>query len=527
MVLVAGSNVVAISPSRAQTSEPTLALDRTEVAAGEEIAVNGSGWAPDSTLILEICGSAADGALACDVAHQQSSGVGPTGAFSSNVTVAMPETGCPCVVRATDRANQLSVTAAVTFHAPQLEVASIAVSGGSWTELFGAPSNRTLKLTLVNTGEVAVDAPELTVSWGRRGSAGRIELPEIPRMEPGDTQSLAARLPRGALAFGRYKASATVAGLGEPATVVASESVYPWGLAALVVLVLVAAVLLYVRLRRKSAAEPEQPVEAVPVPEPAVAADAEPVEALAALASTEVPMDQQQVIDLRDGEPEPAVIAVAAMSDDLRQSFDWSADRARDETRSLEGQVRSALDREAKSSLERWGDLSYDERLTTARSLVAGMRARAADPYGSAQARRDEVKLIASALQSSVEQIVTSAEVVAAKATEEAARDRELARQELVAAERERQQIVRSAHDTVDRMIADLEGEIDALKARFEATLAEVLQEVTDERRQSRERESSGHEQNGTSDIADELEGRLSAAIFRALSSSGISKSEH
>jgi len=263
LVVAALALVAAASPSPAQVQDPTVTLDRTGTAAGEDLGVVGAGWPAGATLLVELCGQGGlGGSTDCDVGRQRTAGVAPNGMFSATLRVGTPPSPCPCVVKVTDQTSRVTATAGIAVagiptvpieesDAPlrRIEITSLDVRGGSWTELLGTSSDRELDITLTNTGEVAIDRPAIAVAWGRGSSpTGLVEAPAVGRLAPGASQTVTVELPRGALAWGRFAAVVEVQGLGAPVRAKATSSIYPW---ALLALVLVALQLLLLRVRNR------------------------------------------------------------------------------------------------------------------------------------------------------------------------------------------------------------------------------------------------------------------------------------
>jgi hypothetical protein len=275
--------VLCARPSDAQVTDPTVAIDRTGTAAGEEILITGGGWPGGATLIVELCGHGGlRGTVDCDVTRQRSAGVGPGGTFSVELTTGLPPSPCPCVVKATDLDTQIAATAPIAVAglptvpfteadmpaARTLEISSIELTGGGrWAELFGAGGRRVLEVTLVNTGAVAVDSPDVSVAWGTGSHPdGFVKPPETTRMEPGDTQTLTVALDRAPLTLGEQTAIVEIQGLGEPVVARATTSGYPWGLL-VVGLVLLQLLLLRIRNRvRRRMRRRLEPLGRAPVP---------------------------------------------------------------------------------------------------------------------------------------------------------------------------------------------------------------------------------------------------------------------
>jgi hypothetical protein len=317
VALVVGAGLLPIGPSEAQAADPTVTVDRTGTAPGEELLVTGRGWPKGATVIVELCGQGGiHGSVDCDVTNQRTAGVGPSGTFTTDLVVGTPAVPvpCPCVVKATDQTTRIAATGAISVQGVptvpitggdadavrRIEIDSMEITGGGgWTELFGAPSPRLLELSVVNTGEVTISRPSVAVAWGRgEAPTGFVEVPVLEPMEPGARQDVTVELPRGPLAFGQYSAVAEVQGLPERAESTRSQSTYPWGLLA-AGLVLLQVILLRLRNRLRRRVERRRDV---PPGADADAARALPLGAVAALPPA-VPDD---VIDLRsppDGAP--------------------------------------------------------------------------------------------------------------------------------------------------------------------------------------------------------------------------------
>lgn len=264
------------SPGGAQTADPTVSIDRTGTAAGEEMAITGTGWRPGAVLIVELCGQGGlDGSTDCDVARQRTAGVSAEGRFSTPLRAGVPPTPCPCVVKVTDQESHISATAPIAVQgvptvpiveaeAPvrAISITDAVVSGGSWTEWFGAASPRTLELTLQNTGDVTITDPGLTVTWGRGNRpTGFVAVDAVEAMTPGETLIVTVTLPREALSIGRFTAVAELPGLGDEARAEVRDTIVPWGLVALALVVL-QLLLLAVRnrLRRRIVDEPSEEI---------------------------------------------------------------------------------------------------------------------------------------------------------------------------------------------------------------------------------------------------------------------------
>ena len=150
-----------------------------------------------------------------------------------------------------------------------LEVTEADVTGrGPWTSWIGGPSDRTLHLTVRNTGNVAILDPRLVVTVGRGGDpAGIVETPDLGRLEPGESRSIEVPVELDALSFGSYTVLARVGGGAEPVVARTEASTYPWLLIAGAI-VLVQLGLLAIRNRvRARVAVPEPVPKAIAAPD--------------------------------------------------------------------------------------------------------------------------------------------------------------------------------------------------------------------------------------------------------------------
>lgn len=488
--------VLGARPSGAQPIDPSVTVDRTGTAAGEEMLITGGGWPNGATLIVELCGHGGlRGSVDCDVSHQRTAGVGPSGTFSVQLTSGRPPTPCPCVVKATDQTTQIAATAPIavagiptvpitddnaTAPARALEISSIEITGGgTWAELFGAGGRRVLEVTLVNTGPLPIDAPDVSIAWGHGSQPdGFVRPPDTERMEPGDTQTLTVGLDRPALTLGEQTAVVEVQGLGEVVSGRAATSGYPWGLlaAALVVLQLLLLRLrnrLRRRLRRRSAAPVETPSDegAVLALPPGPAALPAPV-----------PDEVSVVIDLDELEPEvPARVESeragvngathheAQVGDQVEPvtldlvpvpvaPLDAAPDvlAARAELRRVQLQARLAL----KHAIE------LSENLVAASAArVQELEAEATGRLRAAAARHAEAIELLETARARAEEVRAAATEAAASALRDATADRAAAHQALAELEEQGQRLVDAARAAIDGAITDLDDRLRALPA--------------------------------------------------------------
>jgi len=298
MVVTLLAVVAGASPSAAQTPGPSAAVDRDPIATGEVVRVTGSGWSPGSLVRVELCGNEAlDATADCAIGGSRDVGVLDDGNFFAVLPVLAPPSPCPCVVRVSGitagDAVRVPVTVLGVPVAPpeqRIEVPSVSralevteaevTGGGPWTSWLGAPAERTLHLTVRNTGNVAILDPRLQVTVGRGDEpAGLVDVPDLGRIEAGESRSIEVPVELDALSFGSYNVLARLGGGAEPVEARTGTSTYPWVLIAGAI-VLAQLVLLSIRNRVRArvavpepAPEPRREAIAAPEPEPSVSTE--------------------------------------------------------------------------------------------------------------------------------------------------------------------------------------------------------------------------------------------------------------
>lgn len=252
LALLAALSVAPVAAAAAQDDgAPTVTIDRTGAKAGETLVVQGSGWSGTELVYLELCGNGGrNGSSSCDQGHATLTGLGPEGTFSARLTVAKPPVPCPCVVKATSQTTQAWASADLAVQdVPVVPLEdqpttaqvqrSVAITArftgqGPWTSWFGQAAQRTLVLTVTNTGAVAVHDPPLTITAGKGADPkGVVPAPELGTIEPGESITVEVPLRFSPLSFGQQSARASIAGFAEPVGTLAATSTYPWALIAL------------------------------------------------------------------------------------------------------------------------------------------------------------------------------------------------------------------------------------------------------------------------------------------------------
>lgn len=207
--------------------KPAVTLSGKQAGKGGEITVKGTGWRPDTLLMMLVCGRSSPdrgvigGTNSCANADGRAVTTDSKGAFSKKLPVAEPPVPCPCVVHVATVTGDQSVADAA-FVVAGHPVAALPKEDGdgklavlATTRLegdsgiltwFGAPPSRRLVLTVGNLGSAPVKDPVFQVGtahgvyapqWEERqwrgtvepGRKARIELPvELTAGAHGDYQ---------------------------------------------------------------------------------------------------------------------------------------------------------------------------------------------------------------------------------------------------------------------------------------------------------------------------------------------------
>ncbi|GFH37332.1 hypothetical protein [Streptomyces pacificus] len=217
------------APHTAGDAEPVVRLSTAQAGKGGDITVSGSGWRPETLLMLLICGQSEPGrgviggTNSCANAEGRAVTTDAGGAFSTGLPVAEPPEPCPCVVHVATVTGERTVvdrpfTVAGHSTAPlppqtgagRLSVLTTAELTGASGLLvwFGAPPGRELVFTVGNIGTAPVEDPVFRVGtahgvyaprWEERQWRGTVQPGRKARI------TLPVRLPAGA--HGDYRVS--------------------------------------------------------------------------------------------------------------------------------------------------------------------------------------------------------------------------------------------------------------------------------------------------------------------------------
>ncbi|MEO0494220.1 MAG: hypothetical protein AAF081_12475 [Actinomycetota bacterium] len=144
----------------------------------------------------------------------------------------------------------------------QLTIIDARLTGdGPWTSWFGGAAERRLLLVFENSGDVAIDAPELVLRIGKGEATTPLEAPELAPLDPGDRRTVQVPVELDPFAFGTHAVVGEFLGVADTPGFRAETTHVPWLLLLLPTLVLaqVALVGLRNRTRRRLAPTPAEP----------------------------------------------------------------------------------------------------------------------------------------------------------------------------------------------------------------------------------------------------------------------------
>jgi hypothetical protein len=271
--------------------EPTASLGGVvEAEPGAVLAVTGQRWPGGTNVQVELCGNLGTASVDCDAPRSRTVGVGPDGMVSVAITVGVPPSPCPCVVRVSDLATSdrvhlpITVTGAavaeVTEPLPDPRAHDVAVRAvevdpeGRAREWFGLPARRTVRFEVVNTGTTELREVPVELLVGRSSDPTRaVAVPPVATLAPGASTEVVVDLELDPFAMGTYRIRGTVGDVGWVSTFETESSTFPWGLLGLALLAAHAALLVVRRAVRRRLAPhpavvvlPERAVLPAPVP---------------------------------------------------------------------------------------------------------------------------------------------------------------------------------------------------------------------------------------------------------------------
>ncbi len=450
LALAAAVLTMAPGPAAGQTGVSASA-DRGSASAGESIVVTGTGWPAQTRVQASVCGNQARGLSAdCDLPNSRTIVTDPEGSFSVALDVAVPPSPCPCVVFVSGQNTASTVrfpievvdapsaptTEAEIASPPGFEVVSSTLSGsGPWTSWFGGAPERTLLLTVENTGSEAA-APDLDATWGAGADPTHVlDIPTLEVIEPGETLRYRIPVRFDALTFGSVNVAGSVAGSSGPVSFTASTSSYPWALLALAIIALQ---LLLLAIRNRVRSQLHRGPEAV--------GGTDETRELTPAAVAALPAGEQGDdvdLDLTDPDPERetsptvsesagivdpyaadtarAVAASSALAARLRRETDVALLDHHEQAAILAADLRS--DAEEQSALLRSSVTDAQEQLTAS---IASTRQRATDVAAAAADEAasliDEARAHRDAARAALDEAAAHANVVIGAAEKQALR---------------------------------------------------------------------------------------------------------
>lgn len=260
------------------------------IAQGATFKVKGTGWSPGAMVQVEVCGAEArSGSSDCAVDAAQILVADASGIVQGRLSVVVPPSPCPCVIRAfTQDASDIATTPVDIPGAPsdhpgdgtvsapalrRLEVRKVVLRGDdTFATWWGAPAKRTLEFELVNTGSVAVDDASITLRAGPADDpTGFVPPVKVARMEIGERRTLSVPIEFPALSFGDQRVVGTINGTSQPTVFAATTTTHPWLLIIVPSVLLLQLLLVLIRniVRRRLQEDELVPVE----PDPNAIAD--------------------------------------------------------------------------------------------------------------------------------------------------------------------------------------------------------------------------------------------------------------
>ena len=268
-----------VGAAAAPSTTPAPPSITVEAPHGTTFTVHGTGWPANVLVELEVCGAkATSGSADCALDTAQVVASNAHGTFEGRLSIVVPPSPCPCVVRAVSQSTTAAAVAAVdvpnantsvsgggTVGSPstrRLQVDHVRLRGSdSLATWLGARPRRTLEFEVVNTG--TTDVSGATISFVAGAEADPTGFVRPVRMDPlrvGERRAFSVPIAFRSLAFGRQRVRATVEGASVVATFDTTTSTHPWLLLALAVLVVLGGPSIAARRWLKRRARATEPV---------------------------------------------------------------------------------------------------------------------------------------------------------------------------------------------------------------------------------------------------------------------------
>ena len=171
---------------------------------------------------------------------------------------------------------------------------------GPWTSWLGGRAERTAIITIENTSDVSLVAPELVLWLDADGPAQPIAVVSLPDLDAGERTTVDADFSLPRFSFGTHALEGTLTGAEDPVALRAETTHIPWLLLLLPTLALAQVGLASLRNRARRRLHQDDPAPA--------ASSLDPADSIEAVDGSEVPASAVPAIDDRADQP-PSTVA--------------------------------------------------------------------------------------------------------------------------------------------------------------------------------------------------------------------------
>ena len=268
IALVIGGLAPVGVPGAAAAGGPTLELTPDIAPTGTGVTVELTGWTGAANVVVELCGNAPDPRSSdCDLAGSEGGNVPGGGSAAFHLVTGAPPAPCPCLVRVhaadgtgpvasaaiiiTDLAGEpeAPVAPAPIVRSAEVDRVHLGRAGiGAW---FGLATERTLTFRVRNTGDVAIDEPQVSIRASDGGAPRVVPAPAVGELAPGEAVTVSVAVPGEALTSGSVDVDGRLLGVDNPVAFEASASQPPYGLVVMALLLVGTVIALAVRRRRR------------------------------------------------------------------------------------------------------------------------------------------------------------------------------------------------------------------------------------------------------------------------------------
>ena len=233
---------------------PAIVVLPSTAPVGATVGVLGSGFPPGRTLELVVCGDLGLGGTGDCVAHPTRTSATAHGVLAARVTVRPPPVPCPCDLEALAPGRSPVLAPLAVLGAPageaapeaplfaDLEVEGASLRGAeSWTAAFGSSTTRRLVLVLANRGGLATGPMSLRLRLVTGTGASRLVVDRtLATVAPGGRATYHVPVTVAAMTIGTVAWRGTVGVDGQKVPFAVTARSVPWGLVAVLALVVLA-----------------------------------------------------------------------------------------------------------------------------------------------------------------------------------------------------------------------------------------------------------------------------------------------